>query len=305
MPATVSIETVHFSHSDSFDGVSPCDLIYFLPMQDQKNNKLNKTFLMLLQPLARLFLRFGRGYREYSDLSKAAFVVVASEDYGVHGRPTNVSRIAAMTGLTRKEISRIRARIENDEAAITERGTPLQEVVAAWRSTDEFLDKNGEPAALTLDGGRGSFQSLIRQFAGDIPEGAMRKELQRIGAARLIDGAMVLCPSSPENRQAEDDMAGRLRAGPYPLMAALAHNEAVHKKSEVWPIETVGLKSIRKSDVARVRKLVSVRLRAATTTISDLLDAYAMINAGEGTDEPTLAVSAGVYYSEGPNLEDE
>lgn len=274
-------------------------------MQDANKNKLNKTFLMLLQPLARLFLRFGRGYREYSDLSKAAFVIVASEDYGVHGRPTNVSRIAAMTGLTRKEISRIRARIANDEAAVIERGTPLQEVVSAWRSTDEFVDKNGEPAVLTLAGGHGSFQSLIKQFAGDIPEGAMRKELQRIGAAKSIDGAMVLCPSCPGNQQAEDDMALRLHAGPYPLMAALAHNEAAQKNNDLWPLETVGLKSIRKSDVARVRKLVSVRLRAATTTISDLLDAYAMINAGEGTDEPTLAVSAGVYYSEGPNLADE
>ena len=153
------------------------------------NNKLNKSFLMLLQPLARLFLRFGRGYREYSDLSKAAFVIVASEDYGVHGRPTNVSRIAAMTGLTRKEISRIRTRINDGEAATTERGTPLQEVVAAWHSIDEFLDEDGEPAALPLTGGRGSFQALIKRSAGDIPEGAMRKELERNGAAEVVDGS--------------------------------------------------------------------------------------------------------------------
>lgn len=270
-------------------------------MRDHKNNKLNRTFLMLLQPLARLFLRFGRGYREFADLSKAAFVIVASEDYGVHGRPTNVSRIAAMTGLTRKEVSRIRARIESDEAATAERGTPLQDIVAAWCSSDEFLDAQGQPAALPLQGGRGSFQSLIKQFAGDIPEGAMRKELQRIGAASCSGDAMVLSPTRPDNSEAEEDMARRLRTGPYPLMAALAHNELAQKASEIWPIETVGLKSIRKSDVPRVRKLVSARLHAATTTISDLLDAYATLKAGEGTDEPTLAVSAGVFYSEGPN----
>lgn len=274
-------------------------------MGDNNNNKLNKTFLMVLQPLARLFLRFGRGYREYSDLSKAAFVIVASEDYGVHGRPTNVSRIAAMTGLTRKEISRIRTRIESGEAATTERGTPLQDVILAWHSIDEFLDENGEPAALPLAGGRGSFQSLIKRSAGDIPEGAMRKELERTGAAEVVDGTVVFCPPCPGNLQAEEDVARRLRAGPYPLMAALAHNEVVEKKSEVWPLETVGLKAIRKSDVARVRNLVSVRLRAATTTIADLLDAYATINSGEGTEEPTLAISAGVYYSEGLTLDDD
>lgn len=274
-------------------------------MHDNNNNYLNRAFLKFLQTIARLFLRFGRGYREYSDLSKAAFVIVASEDYGVHGRPTNVSRIAAMTGLTRKEISRIRARIENDEAAISERGTPLQEVVAAWRSNDEFLDESGAPAALGLAGGRGSFQSLIKRFAGDIPEGAMRKELLRTGAVEIADGTLVLCDPRPENLEAEVDMARRLRAGPYPLMAALAHNEAAQKKSEIWPLETVGLTSIRKSDVARVRKLVSVRLHAATTTIADLLEAYATINSGDEADEPTLAVSAGVYYSEGPPPNDD
>jgi len=274
-------------------------------MQGQKNNKLNRAFLLLLQPIARLFLRFGRGYREYSDLSKAAFVAVASEDYGVHGRPTNVSRIAAMTGLTRKEISRIRARLENEDGPVVERGTPIQELIAGWESTPEFLDADGEPAALSLTGGTGSFQALVKQFAGDIPEGAMRKELERIGRARIEERVLILCPPDPAIHKAEEAMARRLRAGPYPLMAALAHNELTQKDAEVWPLETVGTKSIRKSDVARVRKLVSVRLRAATTTISDLLDAYATIHAGEGRDEPTLAVSAGVFYSEAPAATDE
>ena len=274
-------------------------------MREHKNNKLNKAFLILLQPIARLFLRFGRGYREYSDLSKAAFVAVASEDYGVHGRPTNVSRIAAMTGLTRKEISRIRARLDKGDGAVTERGTPLQELISGWASSDEFRDENGAPAALALHGGRGSFQSLVKQFAGDIPEGAMRKELQRIGRARPDGDTLVLCPPDKAEQQTEEAMAARLRAGPYPLMAALAHNEAAKKSSDLWPLENVGLKSIRKSDVARVRNLVAVRLRAATTTISDLLDAYATIHAGEGTDEPTLAVSTGVYYAELSDLKDD
>ncbi len=274
-------------------------------MRDEnKDNKLNKTFLALLQTLARLFLHFGKGYREFAELSKAAFVSVAAKDYGVHGRPTNVSRIAAMTGLTRKEISRIRSRIDNDEAAITERGTPLQEVIWAWQSTDEFLHCDGKPASLPLDGGLGSFQSLIRQFAGDIPEGAMRKELQRIGAAELVGETMRLCPTSPENKQAEEELAGDLRTGPYPLLSALAHNETVYKNSDAWPLETVGERSIRKSDVPRVRKLVSVRLRTATTNIADLLDAYATLHAGEGTDEPMVAVSAGVFYAEGPSVAD-
>ena len=268
-------------------------------MRDQNNNKLNVVFLKLLQPIARLFLRFGRGYREYSELSKAAFVAVAAEDYGVHGRPTNVSRIAAMTGLTRKEISRLRKKIDQGDAAVCERGTPLDEVISAWRSRDEFLHGDGKPAVLPLMGERGSFQSLVKQFAGDIPEGAMRKELLRTGAAELVDEAVRLLPADPDKAMAEESMASQLRAGPYPLLAALAHNEAVYKDSDSWPLDLVSGKQIRKSDIRRVRKLVSVRLRAATTNIADLLDAYATLHAGEGADEPMVAVSAGVFYVEG------
>ena len=205
-----------------------------------------------------------------------------------------------MTGLTRKEISRIRARIDAGNAAVTERATPLHEVIEAWRVKREFQDDKGRPAVLPMSGGHGSFQSLIKQFAGDIPEGAMRKELQRIGAVELLDESIRIEPSCPDNQQAEELIASQLRAGPCPLMTALAHNEAASKDSDVWPIETVGLKSIRKSDVRRVRKLVSVRLRAATTNIADLLDAYATLHNGEGADEPMVAVSAGVFYAEGP-----
>ncbi len=273
-------------------------------MQDNNNNKLNSTFLLLLRPLARLFLRFGRGYREYSELSKTAFVSVASEDYGVHGRPTNVSRIAAMTGLTRKEISRIRSRLERGEGALIDRHTPVREVIDAWRSKDEFLDADGDPAVLPLDGENGSFRSLIKQYAGDIPEGAMKTELQRIGAVQCENGRYKLLPEDSDRLVPEEELAAELRAGPYPLLSAMARNKKVVREGDIWPQETVSRTTIRKSDVRRVRKLVSVRLRAATTNIADLLDAYATLNNGDEADEKLVPVSAGVFYAEGLDTKD-
>ena len=201
---------------------------YIPNVVEERPNKLNNIFFALLQPLARLFICFGRGYREFSELSKAAFVVVSAEDYGVHGRPTNVSRIAAMTGLTRKEVSRIRERVEKSKAAVTDHGTPLQEVIWAWRTYDEFLAKSGEPAILPLAGERGSFQSLVRQFAGDIPEGAMRKELQRIGAVQISGETIVLHPCSPNQDDAEERLALLLKEGPQALLVTLANDVASH-----------------------------------------------------------------------------
>ena len=177
--------------------------IYIAAAMTHNNKKLNKSLYKLLRPVTRLCLHFGFGYREFCELAKAAFVAVAAEDYGVHGRPTNVSRIAAMTGLTRKQISSLRKRIEEGDAAQTQRGTPICEVLKAWRTQAEFLDARGRIRALPLEGKRGSFRSLVKQYAGDIPDGAIRKELERIGAAERRDDTMRLIRKDKAQEDAE------------------------------------------------------------------------------------------------------
>ncbi|HEX7079665.1 MAG TPA: DUF6502 family protein [Gammaproteobacteria bacterium] len=134
----------------------------------------------ILLPLAKLMLRCGVGCSEFIAVSKAAFVQAASEGYGLRGRPTNVSRVAAMTGLSRKEVSRIRA-----EGPV-ERWTPDMEVNPAntvlhyWHFDPLFCEPLGVPRPLHFDGDM-SFTMLVRKYAGDIPAGAMRKELTRAG----------------------------------------------------------------------------------------------------------------------------
>jgi hypothetical protein len=159
-----------------------------------KNNRNYSIFYKILRSVARIFLRFGISYREYCELSKTAFIAVAAEDYGVHGRPTNASRISAMTGLTRKEVGRIRKKIERGEELLADRSSPINEVLDAWHTVDDFRNGKGEPKPLPVSGERGSFEALIRQFAGDIPEGAMRKELQRINAIETTGDRIQLHP---------------------------------------------------------------------------------------------------------------
>ena len=60
-------------------------------------------------PVARCMLQSGIGLREFSKISKIAFIKVATADYGIRGRPTNISRVAVMTDLTRKEVKKVSA----------------------------------------------------------------------------------------------------------------------------------------------------------------------------------------------------
>ena len=62
-------------------------------MQDTIQRQILEALLIAIRPLARALLRAGIGYREFAEISKTAFVDIATKDYGLRGRPTNISRV--------------------------------------------------------------------------------------------------------------------------------------------------------------------------------------------------------------------
>ena len=275
---------------------------------DSNNNNvngLNDAFLVILKPLARLFLRFGRGFREFAELSKTAFVAVASDDYGIGGRPTNGSRVAAMTGISRKEIGRLRQKIKRGNPAGIERQAPVQEALQLWRSDPEFLDEHGMPTSLPLQGKRASFESLIKRSAGDIPAGAMRKELQRIGAIDAVGADVRLRAELPDHTADEAELATQLRAGPYPLLTALASHRIQSHNGSGEPHAALSRSLIRSSEIPEVRIQIAQRLRSANKHLADLLNAYEVKNNGACAGEPTVPISAGVFYAEALDSNDQ
>jgi hypothetical protein len=136
----------------------------------------------VLKPVVRLLLLCGIGYREFSAVAKGAFVQVASEDYGIRGRPTNASRVAAMTGLSRKEVGRIRTDTPIIRWSPDMETTPVNSILHHWHFDPDFSEVPGKPKVLPLEG-ETSFSALVKRYAGDIPAGAMKAEFTRTGIA--------------------------------------------------------------------------------------------------------------------------
>ena len=59
---------------------------------------------LCMRPIARLLLRCGVTWKELAELCKVVYVEAATADYGKHGRPANSSRVAILTGLSRREL---------------------------------------------------------------------------------------------------------------------------------------------------------------------------------------------------------
>ena len=137
----------------------------------------------LLQPVASLMLKCGMTWREFAEISKGVFVEAATKEYGIRGRPTNVSRVSILTGIGRKEVRRQRELMEQADAeALPSKTTDATRVLSAWHQDPVFADVQGQPRVLPLEGPAPSLEALCARYASDVPVSAMYKELKRAGA---------------------------------------------------------------------------------------------------------------------------
>lgn len=137
-------------------------------------------------PIARFLLNVGVGYREFAEISKLAFVQVASDDFGIRGRKTNMSRVSVMTGLNRKEIKKLRDRLENEDWTLDPELSKPVAVLMKWFTDPRYLGAKGAPVWLPYEdsGERRSFTGLVREVGGDLPPGALLRELKRAGCIK-------------------------------------------------------------------------------------------------------------------------
>ena len=135
-----------------------------------------------MRPIVRFLLRHGVTWDEFSEVSKDMYVEVAREGYGLQGRPTNNSRVAMMTGLSRREVARIRDRLlDHMEDIAGRRGNRISQILTGWHVDPEFSNDAGQPKDLPATGPSGSLSSLLKRYAGDLPHSALRKEMQHQG----------------------------------------------------------------------------------------------------------------------------
>ena len=266
-------------------------------MQDTIQRRILDALLLVLRPLARALLRAGVGYREFDEMAKTAFVDIATSDYGLRGRPTNISRVAVMTGLTRKEVRRLRDKSEAGLGATVVRSTPMATILHRWYSETEFLTESGAPAELAFDGKGVTFSDLVRRYGGDIPPGAMRTELKRIKAIEeTSSGKLKVLKRNVAGLDVHEKLITGLARVLYPAAITIAHN--TRQEARTWIQRTVATDSVREADLPRLRRISSDRLVEFTESIDDLFVAYESLYEDDESATFGQSVGIGVFYFE-------
>ena len=139
----------------------------------------------IARPLARLLIEAGVGVGEFQAVIKSAFVQ-AAQDLGEAQRPS-ASRIATLTGLTRRDVATLLA-APKDAAPERNRGRPpVQRVLSGWWTDPDFHDDLGNPAPLPLRGAKVSFATLVKRYSGEPRVVTILDELLRVKAVRRLE----------------------------------------------------------------------------------------------------------------------
>jgi hypothetical protein len=257
-----------------------------------------------VKPLARLLLATGIGYREFAEISKKAFVSVASVDHGLRGRPTNISRVAVMTGLTRKEVRRLRDLLEESIDNIPLVRSPANMVLSAWYSDEKFLDTTGSPAALAVAGDGLTFEELVKDYGGDVPPVALLKELER-GRAVCIENEVVK-PLTRffEPSPMDEEYLSSSFFSISNLLTTIVHNSVANRVVDGFPERYVFSQKLDPARIEQFRQMVEESSFQYLTSLDDWLVGHELAFQNERQEsiaEQSQEVGVGLYFFKSPN----
>lgn len=161
---------------------------------EKLRESLKEAYRRLFNPLIRILIRNGVTATETTDLVRRAYVEAAtSEEFQLLGRRISDTRIAILTGLSRKEVHRLR-----NEPAETESESNFSRIgrlIAAWNQDSDFTGPYGLPLGIPFDDQPGnetpSFKELVRRHSGDMSPRAMLDELLRTGLAHIDEDGLI------------------------------------------------------------------------------------------------------------------
>ena len=154
-------------------------------MDRNVKDNLGRTLRLMLKPLVKLLIDQGMTHQEFSEAAKETYVEMALRKQVSSGK-INRSRIAIVTGLTRKEVTAVISRAM--EAELHPRTFSRSgRVLSGWHNDPDYTGPYGIPLEIPYNAPEGnasgpSFVNLVKVYSGDQSAKQMLDELLRIGA---------------------------------------------------------------------------------------------------------------------------
>lgn len=158
-------------------------------MGQEVKDHLRRALSLMLKPLVRLLVAQGVTHAEFSETAKEVYVETALRHFESEEK-VNKSRIAILTGLTRKEVKNVVDRALTTSYKEKNHSRPSR-VLTGWYSDPNYQGPYGIPLELpyeSSDSDEPSFVSLVKNYSGDMAPRQMLKQLLEAGSIVEVDG---------------------------------------------------------------------------------------------------------------------
>ncbi|MCE0558931.1 DUF6502 family protein [Motilimonas sp. E26] len=262
-------------------------------MNEIREIALKKALLMILRPLVRILLRNGVVFSVFSELVKKVYVDVAFDEHGESGKKQTISRVAALTGLTRKETKRLHDLKQPLNNVTGNKYNRASRVISGWLNDAEFSDAPLHPSILSVEGDRGSFAALVKRYSGDIPTKAMLDVLNAAGNVVISERGVMLVQHAFVPQADEIAKLSILGADTAELISTLNHN-LVCDADQLWFQRKVSNSLIQAKDLPLFQAYAAEHSQALLEQFNLWLGEQEI---PEGEDESDCHyVSLGIYY---------
>lgn len=268
-------------------------------MKNSYRSLIYEAVFAMLKPIAKILMRNSVGARDFCELAKTAFVDVARETYGLRGRPTNVSRMAVITGLTRKELDRIRTKLNDGQPLEMPKTSVVDRLLKQWTSDLNYLDSSGKPKSLPFDDHLPSFSDLVNQASSDIPPGAMRTELIRTGAVvTQKDGSLAVQHDELPLNDDVNDIVAAFTGSIEPVCQCVLNNLEAEKDDQRWPALAIQSPPLRGKDALRFRSVSNKYMKKLAAEMTTLFSAYETLHSDEHSRAGDFNVEIKIFHTE-------
>lgn len=157
-------------------------------MAESVKDHLRQALALMLKPLVRLMIAQGVTHAEFAETTKEVYVETALRHFEDAGR-VNKSRVAILTGLTRKEVKNVIDRTLEETQPDKTYSRP-ERVLTGWFSDPKYTGPYGIPLELPYESaqsGSPSFVQLVKEYSGDMAPRQMLNELLVSGSVVEVD----------------------------------------------------------------------------------------------------------------------
>ncbi len=158
-------------------------------MSENVKKSLLAASRRMLHPLVRILLRHGVAFGEFADAVRGAFIDIAAGELLQPGQPQTDARVAILTGMSPREVSRVRASDSQDDDGID--ANRVARVLQGWSQDPEYLGPYGLPLEIPFSGDRLSFEALVARYVEGASPRSLLDRLVLVNAAVATDDGFV------------------------------------------------------------------------------------------------------------------